>query len=86
MRKKMEIESAVLGENGEVTIPQKMLDEHGMAPKSPVIIESTITGALVRPAVTVDVREFSEKQIEEFIRANSITETERENTLKKWKK
>jgi|WetSurMetagenome_2_1015567.scaffolds.fasta_scaffold00068_47 bifunctional DNA-binding transcriptional regulator/antitoxin component of YhaV-PrlF toxin-antitoxin module len=86
MRKKIDLESAVLGERGQVTIPKRMLDEHGMAPKSAVIIESTINGALVMPAVTVDVREFSDRQIEEFIRANDITEAEREDTLKKWRK
>lgn len=80
------MEQAVLGEKGEVAIPQKMLDEHGMAPKSPVIIESTMTGALVRPAVTVEIREFSDRETEEFLKANCINEAEREATLKKWKK
>lgn len=80
------METVMVGERGQITIPKRIREKLGIKPKSPVIIEATKEGVLIKPATTVCVREFSDDFIEELIKEDTLKEREREEILSKWKR
>jgi AbrB family looped-hinge helix DNA binding protein len=76
----------ILGERGQVTIPKKYREKLGIKPKSPVMLELKDDGILIRPVVTVPVREFSDEYIKRILDKDVIKTGERKEILSKWKK
>jgi len=76
----------ILGERGQVTIPKKYREKLGIKPKSPVLLELKDDGILIRPVVTVPVREFSDEYIKRILDKDVIKQGERKEILSKWKK
>lgn len=76
----------ILGERGQVTIPKKYREKLGIKPKSPVMLELKDDGILIRPVVTVPVREFSDEYIKRILDKDVIKQGERKEILSKWKK
>jgi AbrB family looped-hinge helix DNA binding protein len=76
----------ILGERGQVTIPKKYREKLGIKPKSPVMLELKDDGILIRPVVTVPVREFSDEYIKRILDKDVIKKGERKEILSKWKK
>ena len=80
------MDTVIVGERGQVTIPKKLRDRFGIKSKSPVVFELREDGIMIKPALTVTVREFSESFIKDVIKADELKAGERENILAKWKR
>ena len=79
------METVIVGERGQVTIPKKLRDRFGIKSKSPVVFELREDGIIIKPAVTVMVREFSESFIKDVAKADQLKTGERKDILAKWK-
>ena len=79
------METVIVGERGQVTIPKKLRERFGIRSKSPVVFELREDGIMIKPAVTVMVREFSEDFIRDVAKADRLKAGERKDILAKWK-
>ncbi|MDA8089512.1 MAG: AbrB/MazE/SpoVT family DNA-binding domain-containing protein [Nitrospiraceae bacterium] len=79
------METVIVGERGQVTIPKKLRDRFGIKSKSPVVFELRDDGIMIKPAVTVMVREFSEDFVKSISKADRLKEGEGKDILAKWK-
>lgn len=79
------METAIVGERGQVTIPKKLRDQIGIKSKSPVVFEIREDGIMIKPAVTVAVREFSDDFIKGLTKKDTLKAGERKDILAKWK-
>jgi len=80
------MDTVILGERGQITIPKKMRDRLGLRPKTPVVIELAGNGILVRPAVTVPLREFDDDFVRKLEKEDRLEKGEARNILNRWKK
>ncbi len=80
------MDTTIVGERGQVTIPKKLRERFGIKAKSPVVFELKEDGIMIKPAVTVLVREFSDDFISDIVKNDMLKAGERENLLTKWKK
>jgi AbrB family looped-hinge helix DNA binding protein len=80
------METVIVGERGQVTIPKKLRDRFGIKSKSPVVFELREDGIMIKPAVTVMLREFSEDFIKDVAKADQVRAGERRDILTKWKR
>jgi len=80
------METVIVGERGQVTIPKKLRDQLGIKSKSPVVFELREDGIMIKPAVTVMLREFSEDFIKDVTKADQLRAGERKDILTKWKR
>ncbi len=78
--------TVIVGERGQVTIPKKLRERFGIKSKSPVVFELREDGIMIKPALTVTVREFSDGFIKDVTKADELKPGERENILAKWKR
>ena len=63
-----------LGKKGQVSIPQGVLRQLGIAPDSPLLVETTGDGAIVLRQVSVHpVEMYSDERLAEFERENTMT-------------
>ena len=63
-----------LGKKGQVSIPQGVLRQLGIAPDSPLLVETTGDGAIVLRQVSVHpVEMYSDERLAEFARENALT-------------
>jgi AbrB family looped-hinge helix DNA binding protein len=79
------METVIVGERGQVTIPKKLRDRFGIKSKSPVVFELKEDGIMIKPAMTIMVREFADDFIKDIAKADSLKEGERKDILAKWK-
>lgn len=80
------METVIVGERGQVTIPKKLREKLGIKPRFPVAMELKDNGILIRPALTVTLREFSEDFIGRITTDDLLKADERKRILSKWKK
>jgi|WetSurSiteA1Bulk_404760.scaffolds.fasta_scaffold04651_6 AbrB family looped-hinge helix DNA binding protein len=80
------METVIVGERGQVTIPKKLRDRFGIKSKSPVVFELREDGIMIKPAVTVMLREFSDDFIKDIAKADQLKVGERKDILAKWKR
>ncbi len=80
------METLIVGERGQITIPKEVRERLGIRPKSPVVIEVKDDGLVIRPAVTIALRKFSDKRIKEITREDILDKDERKKILAGWKK
>ena len=80
------METLIVGERGQITIPKDVRERLGIRPKAPVVIEVKEDGLVIRPAVTVALRKFSDKTIKEITREDKLDGGERKKILSGWKK
>lgn len=63
-----------LGKKGQVSIPQAVLRQLGLAPDTPLLVETTDDGAIVLRQVSVHPIEiYSDERLAEFERENELT-------------
>ena len=79
------METVIVGERGQVTIPKKLRDRFCIKSKSPVVFELREDGIMIKPAMTVTVREFSDDFIKAISKSDKLKESERKDILTKWK-
>lgn len=80
------METVIVGERGQVTIPKKLRDRFGIKSKSPVVFELKEDGIMIKPAITITVREFPEELIKAVTKADQLKAGERKDILTKWKR
>jgi len=78
--------TVIVGERGQITIPKEMRKRLGIAPKTPVLVEIRDEGLFIRPAVTVGLRRFTDREIERMGREDTLGKGERNRILAKWEK
>ena len=78
------METLIVGERGQITIPKDVRERLGIRPKAPVVIEVKEDGLVIRPAVTVALRKFSDKTIKEITREDKLDGGERKKILAKY--
>ena len=83
------MEIAILGERGQITIPNSFRKKFNLKPKQPVLIDEIDGRLVIIPAVVIPrekikeiAREFTEKEIEEFLKNNEISDEEFEELKK----
>ena len=79
------METVIVGERGQVTIPKKLRVWFGIKSKSPVVFELRDDGIMIKPAVTVMVREFSDAFVKSIAKADRLKEGEAKDILAEWK-
>lgn len=63
-----------LGKKGQVSIPQVVLRQLGLAPDTPLLVETTDDGAIVLRQVGVyPIEIYSDERLAEFERENQLT-------------
>jgi AbrB family looped-hinge helix DNA binding protein len=80
------METVIVGERGQVTIPKKLRERFGIKSKSPVVLEIKDNGILIKPALAVALREFPDDFIKDITEKDSLKTGEKEKLLSKWKK
>jgi AbrB family looped-hinge helix DNA binding protein len=80
------METVMVGERGQITLPKRYRDKMGIKPKSPVLLELTEQGIVVKPALTISLRTFSDEFIRELEKEDSLKPGEKEKALSRWKK
>jgi AbrB family looped-hinge helix DNA binding protein len=64
--------TVIVGERGQITIPKEMRKRLGIAPKTPVLVEIRDEGLFIRPALTVGLRRFTDREIERMVREDTL--------------
>jgi len=80
------METVIIGERGQVTIPKKWREKLGLKPKSPVVLELKEGGIFIKPSVTITLREFSDDFVTELVKADTLKKGKKEELLRKWKR
>lgn len=80
------METVIVGERGQITIPKKLREKMGIKPKSPVVVEFKGNGILIKPAVTIVLREFPDRFIKKLEKEDALQRGEKEKILSGWKK
>ncbi len=80
------METIIVGERGQITIPKEIRKQLGMLPKSPVAIEVRDGGLFIRPALTVPLRTFSDEEVEKMVSEDTMEPDERNRILSKWRR
>jgi len=87
------METIIVGERGQVTIPKAIRKKYNLKPKQPVIIEDRNGEIVIKPVVVIPAteiekyaREFPDELIEQIIKENKLTPEQEQELLKKWKK
>ena len=80
------METVIVGERGQITLPKQYRDKMGIKPKSPVLLELTEQGIVVKPALTITVRAFSDEFIRELAKEDLLKAGEKKKALARWEK
>lgn len=78
------METLIVGERGQITIPKEMRRQLGIEPKQPVQVEVRDNTLCIRPVLAVSLRVFSDPQIADMVQEDTLEYGERERILKKW--
>jgi AbrB family looped-hinge helix DNA binding protein len=78
------METLIVGDRGQVTIPKKIRDRFGIKPKSPVIIEVNEQGIIIRPTVIVPIREFSDDLVKQVEEETTLKKGEKKKIQQRW--
>ena len=75
------METIIVGERGQITIPSKYRKKFNIKPKQPLLITEmdgklVIIPAKIVPADSVKLREFTDKEIEMFLKMDKISNEE----------
>jgi AbrB family looped-hinge helix DNA binding protein len=79
------METVIVGERGQITIPKKLRDRFGIKSKSPVVFELRDDGIMIKPAMTIMIREYTDDFIKDIAKADRLKEGEKKDILSKWK-
>ena len=82
------MDTIIVGERGQITIPSKYRKKFNIKPKQPLLITEidgklVIIPAKVVPADSAKLREFSDDEIKMFLEADKISEEEAEKIKEK---
>ncbi|HOV22173.1 MAG TPA: AbrB/MazE/SpoVT family DNA-binding domain-containing protein [Candidatus Ratteibacteria bacterium] len=87
------METVIIGERGQITIPKELRKKYKFNPKTPVIIEDRDGEIVIKPAVVVSMdkiksllKEYDNEFIQEMVKSLSLSSDEEKKILKKWTK
>ncbi len=87
------MDTVIVGERGQITIPKEIRKKYGIKKKQPLIIEDKDGEIVIKPAVAVPIKEierfvrkFDDDFIKETIEEDLLKEGEEEKILSKWEK
>jgi len=78
------METLIVGERGQITIPRNMRRLLGIEPKQPVQVEVRDNMLCIYPVVSVSLRVFSDIQVADMVQEDTLAYGERERILDKW--
>jgi len=85
------METLIVGERGQITIPQSLRKKYGIKPKQPVVIEDREGEIVIKPAIVIPldqlktlVKEYDEKFLKELIEASKVSAEEERKIIEKW--
>jgi AbrB family looped-hinge helix DNA binding protein len=78
------METLIVGERGQITIPKEMRRQLGIEPKQPVQVEVRDNMLCIHPLLAVSLRVFSDTQVMDMVQEDTLEYGERERILKKW--
>jgi AbrB family looped-hinge helix DNA binding protein len=74
----------LVGKRGQVTLPAKIRKTLGIKEGELLIIEYDGEKLIIRKAMVVPVRIYTDEEVESYIQEDTLKEGEREEILKKW--
>jgi len=87
------METVIVGERGQITIPRSLREKYGIRPRQPVILEDRDGEIVIRPALVVPldrlkalVKEYDDKFIKELIKESVVSADEEKRIISKWLK
>jgi len=87
------MDTVIVGERGQITIPKEIRKKYGIKKKQPLIIEDKDGEIVIKPAVAVSikklekiVRKFDDDFVREIIEEDLLKDGEEEKILSKWEK
>ncbi|GAB5046833.1 AbrB/MazE/SpoVT family DNA-binding domain-containing protein [Thermodesulfovibrio sp. TK110] len=87
------METIIVGERGQVTIPKSLRKKYNIKAKQPVIIEDRDGEIVIKPVIVIPkkelekyAREFSDEVLEQIIKENKLTPEEEQKIMNKWNK
>ncbi len=85
--------TVIVGERGQITIPEALRKKYGIKRRQPVILEERDGELVIKPAAAIPLkhlkimlREFDDEYIKKLINEDTIKEGEKEKILNKWSK
>jgi len=85
------METLVVGERGQITIPKEIRKKYGIKPRQVVILEERDGELVIKPAIVVPLeklkklaRELDLEFIKKFLRENEVSPEEEEMILRSW--
>jgi len=87
------METVIIGERGQITIPKELRKKYKFNPKTPVIIEDRDGEIVIKPAVVVSMdkiksllKEYDNEFVQEMVKELSLSSDEEKKILKQWAK
>ncbi len=84
------METLIVGERGQITIPRRLREKYSIKPKQPVVIEDRDGEIVIKPAVVVPldklkalVKEYDEEALQEILESNKVSPQEEKRIFKK---
>lgn len=74
-------ETVLVSNRGQITLPADMRKQLGIAPGSTVIIETRDGELTLKPAVVLEMDSYSDRQIADWDRDDTLTVEERQRIL-----
>lgn len=78
-------EVLLVSSRGQITLPAEMRRQLGIAPGGAVIVEACGGELRLKPAIVLEVEQYSDSQIEEWDRADALSPGERQAILQRLK-
>jgi AbrB family looped-hinge helix DNA binding protein len=85
------METLIVGEGGQITIPKSLREKYGIGPKRPVIIEDRKGEIIIRPAIAIPldklktfVREYDDEFVQKLIEDNIVSPEEEKRIYAQW--
>ena len=85
------METLIVGERGQITIPRTLRKKYGIKPKQPVVIEDRDGEIVIKPAIVVPmdrlkglVKDYDEGFLKELLKTNELSEEEEKEIMGRW--
>ena len=87
------MDTVIVGERGQITIPKEIRKKYGIKKRQPLIIEDKDGEIVIKPAVAVPIKEleklmrkFDDDFIREIVKEDLLKDGEEEKIISKWEK
>ncbi|GEM_PF-1540849 len=85
------METLIVGERGQITIPRSLREKYGIRAKHPVIIEDREGEIVIKPAVVIPLErlkalceEYDEEFVKKLMEDNQVSPEEEKEIIEKW--